>query len=68
MEDDFRSLISELWEDQELTEEEEDKLEGFHHPIVCHVMVNGKERSMAFSWEHFMRIAFILSESDENEE
>ena len=67
MEDDFPSLVSEVWEDQVLTEDEE-KLEGFHNPIVCHVMVNGKDRSMAFSWEHFMKIAFILSETEEVEE
>ena len=67
MEDNFPSLVSEVWEDQLLTEEDEEKLEGFHNPIVCHVMVNGKDRSMAFSWEHFMRIAFILLETEGKE-
>ena len=68
MEDDFPSLVKEVWEDQEFSEEEESKLEGFHNPIVCRVMVNGKDRLMAFSWEHFMRIAFILSDTEENGE
>ena len=63
MEADFPSLVKEVWENQEFTEEEEEKLEGFHNPIVCRVMVNGKDRLMAFSWEHFMRIAFILSDA-----
>ena len=64
MEDDFPSLVKEVWEDQEFSEDEEEKLEGFHNPIVCRVMVNGKDRLMAFSWEHFMRIAFILSDAE----
>jgi len=61
-EDDFPSLISELQEEENLSEEEEKSLEGFHKPIICRVIVNGKKRCMAFSWDHFMRIAFILSE------
>ena len=64
MEDDFPSLVKEVWEDQVFSEDEEEKLEGFHNPIVCRVMVNGKDRLMAFSWEHFMRIAFILSDAE----
>lgn len=35
--------------------------EGFHAPVICDVTVNGTDRKMAFSWEHFMRIAFLLS-------
>ena len=35
--------------------------EGFRAPIICDVIVNGVERQMKFSWEHFMRIAFLLS-------
>lgn len=68
MEEHFPSLIKEVWEAQEFSEEEEEKLEDFHNPIVCRVMVNGRDRLMAFSWEHFMRIAFILSDAEENEE
>ena len=68
MENNFPSLIRELWEDQVLSEEEEEKLEGFHNPIVCRVMVHGKDCLMAFSWEHFMRIAFILSDAEKTEE
>ena len=68
MEEHFPSLVKEVWEEQEFSEEEEKKLEGFHNPIVCKVMVNGKDCLMAFSWEHFMRIAFILSDAEENEE
>lgn len=39
----------------------EEEYPGFHAPIICNVVVNGKERKMAFSWEHFMQIAFLLS-------
>ena len=35
--------------------------DGFRAPIICDVIVNGAERQMKFSWEHFMRIAFLLS-------
>ena len=40
---------------------------GFRSPIVCDVLVNGRERQMKFSWEHFMRIAFLLSGVNEQE-
>ena len=40
---------------------------GFRSPIVCDVLVNGRERQMKFSWEHFMRIAFLLSGLDDQE-
>ena len=53
-EDHFPSLIQELVD-------EDVEIEGFHKPILCDVIVNGKERRMAFSWEHFMRIALIFS-------
>ena len=53
MEDDFDCLIQELVD-------EEIEIEGFTNPIVCNVMVNGIERKLAFSWEHFMKVAFIL--------
>jgi hypothetical protein len=36
--------------------------EGFKAPIICNVIVNGQKREMAFSWEHFIWIAFILNE------
>lgn len=39
----------------------ENEYPGFHAPIICNVIVNGTEREMAFSWEHFMQIAFLLS-------
>lgn len=29
-------------------------------PIVCNVVVNGKNHEMVFSWEHFIRIAYVL--------
>lgn len=61
MEDDDESLISEL-------ADEECELEGFSKPIVCNVVVNGKNRKMAFSWEHFIRMAFILADAEEIEE
>ncbi len=60
MEDNFQCLVQETWEEQELTREEEEQLKGFHNPIVCHVMVNGEDRCIAFSWEHFISLAFIL--------
>ena len=62
-EDYFQSFVSELSEERQLTEQEEKNLNGFRHPIVCRVIVNGKKRCMAFSWEHFMRISFILYET-----
>ncbi|MBR1495367.1 MAG: hypothetical protein IJ601_10025 [Acidaminococcaceae bacterium] len=62
-EDGFQSFVSELLDEQRLTEQEEKSLDGFRNPIVCRVVVNGKNRCMAFSWEHFMRIAFILHET-----
>lgn len=62
-EDDFPCLIQELVD-------ENIEVEGFYKPIVCDVIVNGGEpRHMAFSWEHFMRIAFIFSSlNDYNED
>ncbi len=67
MEDHFKSLVSGIYEDQVLLDEEQEKLEGFQNPIVCRVMINGKDRLMAFSWEHFIRLAFILHESGKYE-
>ena len=37
------------------------ELPGFLKPIICDVVVNGHKREMVFSWEHFMKIAFLLS-------
>lgn len=59
--DHYRSLIQEVFEMNSVPEEDEEKLEGFHNPIVCDVVINGKKRYMAFSWEHFMKLAFIFS-------
>ena len=39
--------------------------EGFHAPVICEVLVNGEERQMKFSWEHFLRIAFLLTEGND---
>ena len=61
MEDDYPCLVQELVD-------EDIVLEGFHNPIVCKVIINGKERDMAFSWEHFMKIAFVLSKLNDSEE
>jgi len=55
MEDDFPSLVKELVDS-------DSKKEGFREPIICNVIVNGKKRKMAFSWEHFIRIAFVFSD------
>lgn len=55
IEDHNDCLIKELAKDN-------DELEGFKNPIICDVTVNGKECKMAFSWEHFIRITFILCE------
>lgn len=35
--------------------------EAYVNPIICNVTVNGIEWPMAFSWEHFMRVAFLFS-------
>lgn len=29
-------------------------------PIICNVVVNGESHEMDFSWEHFIRIAYVL--------
>ena len=39
--------------------------EGFHAPVICDVIVNGEERQMKFSWEHFLHISFLLTEGNE---
>lgn len=57
MEEDYESLVSELADDS-------GDLDGFSKPIICDVVVNGKERKMAFSWEHFIRLAFILADAE----
>ena len=41
------------------------EMEGFRTPIICNVVVNGEKHKMAFSWDHFIRIAFMLHETDE---
>ena len=56
MEDDYESLVAELADDS-------GELEGFNKPITCDVIVNGKPRKMAFSWEHFIMLAFVLKDS-----
>ena len=56
--DGFPSAVEELAND-------EIEIEGFHRPIVCKVVVNGTPRDMAFSWEHFMRLAFMFSNAEE---
>lgn len=56
MEDDYISLVAELADDS-------GELEGFIKPITCDVIVNGKPRKMAFSWEHFIMLAFVLKDS-----
>ncbi len=55
MEENYESLVAELSDDS-------GELKGFSKPIICDVIVNGKERKMAFSWEHFIRLAFILAD------
>ena len=61
MEDEFPCLVQELVD-------HEVEIEGFHEPIVCNVIVNGKERKMAFSWEHFIKIAFVFSDINDFDE
>ncbi|MDD7520551.1 MAG: hypothetical protein PUK26_00470 [Lachnoclostridium sp.] len=56
MEDDYESLVADLADDS-------GELEGFNKPITCDVIVNGKSRKMAFSWEHFIMLAFVLKDS-----
>lgn len=54
-EDNFPSTVGELADDGI-------DIEGFYRPIICDVVVNGEMRHMAFSWEHFMRLAFMFSD------
>ena len=56
MEDDYESLVAELADDS-------GEIEGFIKPITCDVIVNGKPRKMAFSWEHFIMMAFVSKDS-----
>ncbi len=52
----------------ELVDENND-IEGFHKPIAFNVKINGKDDyKMVFSWEHFMRIAFIFSHLNDYDE
>ena len=56
MEENYDSLVAELADDS-------GELRGFSKPIICDVIINGKERKMTFSWEHFIRLAFILADA-----
>ena len=59
-------LISELYGDsyriEELIHPHNEEKYTIRNPIVIDVIVDGKERQMCFSWEHFIRIAIILNE------
>ena len=57
--DNFPSTVGELAND-------DIDIEGFYRPIVCDVVVNGDMRHMAFSWEHFMRLAFMFSDDGDD--
>ena len=61
MEDHFPCLVQEFVDDKE-------NIKGFHNPIICNVIVNGKEEKMVFSWEHFIKIAFIFSDINDFDE
>lgn len=61
MEDDFPCLVQELVD-------HEVEIEGFHKPIICNVMINGKEQKMAFSWEHFIKVAFVFADINDFDE
>lgn len=74
MEDNYDSLVAEFADDsgeldKPITESEKSatkdsgKLVRFDKPIICNVIVNGKSRKMAFSWEHFVMLAFVLKDS-----
>lgn len=32
----------------------------FNNPMICQVCVNGKQEQIYFSWEHFLRLAFMF--------
>lgn len=67
--DESDCLIQEIYEENDEKSENYFESKGFHKPIVCSVIVNGKKCHMAFSWEHFMRLAFVFSEiNDYNED
>lgn len=69
MEDvDGRSLVAEFADDSSEADDsgeadDSSELERFIKPIICNVIVNGKTRKMAFSWEHFITLAFVLKDS-----
>lgn len=52
------SLISEL-------SSHEDTDYPFKNPIICDVVVNGENRKIYFSWEHFIRLSFLLCDEDD---
>ena len=61
MEDHFPCLVQEFVDDKE-------NIKGFRNPIICNVIVNGKEEKMVFSWEHFIKIAFIFADINDFDE
>ncbi len=75
LEDDMPCLVQEFAVEGNYNSGDEENSEGytpdrFTDPIVCSVVVGGKQRNMVFSWEHFMRLAFIFShynDFDENQ-
>lgn len=58
--DDIDSIPSTISEYADTTNE----YEGFRLPVICDVVVNGNEHKMKFSWEHFMRLAFLISDAE----
>ena len=61
MEDHFPCLVQEFVDCEE-------NIKGFRNPIICNVIVNGKKEKMVFSWEHFIRIAFIFADINDFDE
>ncbi|MBQ9589429.1 MAG: hypothetical protein IJR29_04525 [Butyrivibrio sp.] len=72
--DDMQCLVGELAEENVLesyqvsSNDEDSETVKFKKPIVCKVVVGGEERNMFFSWEHFIRLSFIFSHTNDFEE
>lgn len=58
LDDNFPSAIEDLADDDTETE-------GFHRTIVCDIIMNGVSRRVSSSWEHFMRIAFLIADAND---
>lgn len=60
--DEQESAISELVKE---SSKQGFQREDVRNPVECPVKVNGEQKTMVFSWEHFIRLAFVLTQVEE---